>query len=1186
MGRNSLSHHPVTWTAALLLVGLCPLRADSQTITPSPYWKNQITFPDSAFSWFGVEGQEKNTTWVKFTILLEPYEPNVYFQNSRSYVFHYTFATKYLNPFMGMSLQEFNAVTLTSDHPQAVLGSIIFPPSIGSPPVPQFAEYGIQFAGQKPFTRDQIRDLFHLVVAHVAAPPEVQAYYFPTYEQQAVATANRDWLQSEGVPVGSTARWAQGNTCYSQGWALGRLKFFPGDRIADSYHNGRLEPNDVLLTDGVPAEVPFVAGIVSLAPSTPNSHVAILARAYAIPFVHLALAADAEKAQQLIGRRILFSAYEDDYGALQTRLTDVNDSLDEATAARILRMKEPAPLAVAALATCGTYGLSAEGLLPSDMRYVGGKAANFGILRTAIPDNSPKAVALTFDLWEAFLDQPLEPTVPLMLGPGEYMVFWADGDEEQGPTHTSFQLSRGGESVALFDVDGRTLLDAVAFGPQKRDVSYGRSTDGNDAWQVFATPTPGQPNAAAQGAPGSRLVINEVMADNRAVLPDPLEPDQYPDWIELYNGSGEAVVLSGMYLTDDPNEPTKWQIVPTVAAPTLRQEIAWRLSPYRSYPVRDMVGLSRDLAAVRSLFTNPHVTQFREELRAGIAAVLTDPANGLDPSATWRFRSSTNVEDSVDFIGAGLYDSFSGCLADDLDADNDGPCACDPNRRTERSAFGAIRQTLASFYNDNAFLERLRHDVNETQVGMAMIVHSSFPDEIELANGVATLERTDAGSSIVVTLVTQKGAVSVTNPADGSTPEETVVEVLPSGYIKLNAKTLSPVKRSSSLVPLGQTVMDWIDDYQALVTLLLKVSERFAEVTGKAAYILDLEYKKLAPGGRVLPEGGLVVKQVRQMPTPHGMQTPFLVNTPTEFEVYTGEFELNETADVFANHRLKSRWTLGTRSIFLDSNSLSEGLYTEVHVEYLDGVQVRTLTDDMARLPFAGHSFGGSTVVDTWQLPELDNPRTCSLRTLDIPTAVPAAQNPLLTLGDFGASPFQVSSIKCLGLDVEYERPVPSYGQQKPLPGSPPALLQTVQNRVYLWACQPARDDDIFVERSVAAGGISVRTSFYTPAPPTGFRSWVGDAMATAPLKRWEQTVIEGLTTEPIVLKGYYSQTYRPEHHNLIEHFLFEPRLEPGLPESLRSQLQARNVRFIHVIVDNDPEHGDRSLIQTYGFDE
>ena len=106
-----------------------------------------------------------------------------------------------------------------------------------------------------------------------------------------------------------------------------------------------------------------------------------------------------------------------------------------------------------------------------------------------------------------------------------------------------------------------------------------------------------------------------------------------------------------------------------------------------------------------------------------------------------RIRSSTNVEDSEEFSGAGLYDSYSGCLADEFDVDEIGPSLCDPNEPNERGVFRAIRRVFASFYNQNAFLERIRYSVNESEVGMALLAHHSFPDEIELANGVATIEK-------------------------------------------------------------------------------------------------------------------------------------------------------------------------------------------------------------------------------------------------------------------------------------------------------------------------------------------------------------------------------------------------------------------------------------------------------------
>jgi hypothetical protein len=55
----------------------------------------------------------------------------------------------------------------------------------------------------------------------------------------------------------------------------------------------------------------------------------------------------------------------------------------------------------------------------------------------------------------------------------------------------------------------------------------------------------------------SDVVINELMARNDTTIADP--QGDYDDWIELFNMSGEAVDLSGMYLSDNPENPLKWK---------------------------------------------------------------------------------------------------------------------------------------------------------------------------------------------------------------------------------------------------------------------------------------------------------------------------------------------------------------------------------------------------------------------------------------------------------------------------------------------------------------------------------------------------------------------------------------------------------------------------------------------------
>src|SRR4030042_2983005 len=59
-------------------------------------------------------------------------------------------------------------------------------------------------------------------------------------------------------------------------------------------------------------------------------------------------------------------------------------------------------------------------------------------------------------------------------------------------------------------------------------------------------------------AAGRPLFVNEIMASNSSAARDP--QGEYDDWIELYNASGAPADFGGLYLTDDPGVPTKWQI--------------------------------------------------------------------------------------------------------------------------------------------------------------------------------------------------------------------------------------------------------------------------------------------------------------------------------------------------------------------------------------------------------------------------------------------------------------------------------------------------------------------------------------------------------------------------------------------------------------------------------------------------
>ena len=57
---------------------------------------------------------------------------------------------------------------------------------------------------------------------------------------------------------------------------------------------------------------------------------------------------------------------------------------------------------------------------------------------------------------------------------------------------------------------------------------------------------------------GQGIVINEIMAINARTLAD--SAGEYDDWFELYNPTGRAIDIGGLYLTDDLHNPIQWQI--------------------------------------------------------------------------------------------------------------------------------------------------------------------------------------------------------------------------------------------------------------------------------------------------------------------------------------------------------------------------------------------------------------------------------------------------------------------------------------------------------------------------------------------------------------------------------------------------------------------------------------------------
>jgi hypothetical protein len=161
------------------------------------------------------------------------------------------------------------------------------------------------------------------------------------------------------------------------------------------------------------------------------------------------------------------------------------------------------------------------------------------------------------------------------LDDGAHQVLWIDGEADEGSDHAPFRLDTAGGALYLYAwIDGsRQLVDSVTYPALAGDESYSRLPDGEDSWGASDRPSPGSANLGSSQAPP--IVINELMAENDTTIQDPAGNGGYPDWIELYNPSDQAVDLGGMYLSDDPDDPTRWQIPSGVVIDSRGHLLIW-----------------------------------------------------------------------------------------------------------------------------------------------------------------------------------------------------------------------------------------------------------------------------------------------------------------------------------------------------------------------------------------------------------------------------------------------------------------------------------------------------------------------------------------------------------------------------------------------------------------------------------
>lgn len=209
---------------------------------------------------------------------------------------------------------------------------------------------------------------------------------------------------------------------------------------------------------------------------------------------------------------------------------------------------------------------------------------------------------------------------------------------------------------------------------------------------------------------------------------------------------------------------------------------------------------------------------------------LTDLQSAFPAVVTPRLRSSANAEDSTEFNGAGLYDSFT-------------------HYPEEGHILKSVKQVWASLWNYRAWEEREFYRIDHLSSAMGILIHANFKEE--QANGVAVAKNIFDPNWEGYYINVQLGEDLVTNPEAESIPEEMLVASLATENYEIQ------YIRSSNQVEAGQRVLNR-EQILDLVDKMRRLNNNFRFLYGSSDpdFAMEIEFK-------ITEQGLLIIKQAR-----------------------------------------------------------------------------------------------------------------------------------------------------------------------------------------------------------------------------------------------------------------------------------------------------------------------------------
>jgi hypothetical protein len=162
-----------------------------------------------------------------------------------------------------------------------------------------------------------------------------------------------------------------------------------------------------------------------------------------------------------------------------------------------------------------------EILVINDSNYVdsyGKRSGWIEIFNTAYNSVDVGGLYLTNDM-----TNPVKYRIPTgdpltLIAPRNYILFFADALPTRGVQHLNFTLTET-NYLALFEGNGKTMVDAVKYDEQQPNISYGRLKDGAAKWGFLDKTTPGANNYTGEiVTAGDKFLVMDPYGVGMAVI--------------------------------------------------------------------------------------------------------------------------------------------------------------------------------------------------------------------------------------------------------------------------------------------------------------------------------------------------------------------------------------------------------------------------------------------------------------------------------------------------------------------------------------------------------------------------------------------------------------------------------------------------------------------------------------------